>query len=202
MMARMTWESSHLAPRFNPEDPAVIEDPYPTYARLRERASLWRFGPRQWAVSRYADVAALLRARRLGSGFPSDFYRYSVGEGPASAFFEQICIVRDPPEHIRLRQLMGRAFAQTPVRDLHQRIAQLVDQLLAPGLQGGRLDVVGDLAYPLPVMVICELLGIPPGDRELVRPHAAGLVKGFTTFVSPAERDEVHSSVRWLQDYL
>jgi cytochrome P450 len=191
-----------LPPRFDPTDPDVIEDPYPAYARMRAAGALCRFGPGQWAVTRYAEVAALLRDRRLGSGFPPDFYRYAVGQGPASAFFEQICIVRDPPDHTRLRHLMGRAFSRASLRDMRPRIGELVDGLLAPSLESGRLDAVADLAFPLPVMVICELLGVPSADRDLVRPRAAGLVKGFTTFVAPEDRDEVHESVRWLQSYV
>jgi cytochrome P450 len=202
MMTRMAPEDSGLPPRFDPGDPAVIEDPYPAYARLRSAGPLCRFGPGQWGVTRHAEVTALLRDRRLGSGFPPDFYRYAVGEGPASAFFEQICLVRDPPEHTRLRRLMGRALGQTSIRGLRDRMEERVDELLAPALDSGRLEAVADLAYPLPVTVICELLGVPSADRDLVRPRADGLVKGFTTFVGPEDRAEVHESVRWLQDYV
>jgi cytochrome P450 len=198
----MATGDTELPLRFDPNDPAVVEDPYPAYARLRAAGPLCRFGPGQWGVTRYAEVATLLKDRRLGSEFPTDFYRYAVGEGPASAFFEQICLVRDPPEHTRLRQLMGRALAQTPVRSLQGQVGDLVDRLLAPALESGRLDAVSDLAFPLPVMVICELLGVPVADRDLVRPRAAGLVKGFTTFVAPADRTEVHESVTWLQEYV
>ena len=201
-MAFMATVDTELPPRFDPNDPAVIDDPYPTYARLRSAGPLCRFGPGQWGVTRYAEVAALLKDRRLGSAFPPDFYRYAVGEGPASAFFEQICLVRDPPEHTRLRHLMGRALSQAPIRSLQGHISELVDHLLAPAVESGRLDAVSDLAFPLPVMVICELLGVPVADRDLVRPRAAGLVKGFTTFVAPADRAEVHESVTWLQQYV
>jgi cytochrome P450 len=97
---------------------------------------------------------------------------------------------------------MGRALAQTPIRSLHGRMEELVDELLAPALDSGRLDAVADLALPVPVTVICELLGVPSADRDLVRPRAASLVKGFTTFVAREDRSEVHESVNWLRDYV
>ena len=67
--------------RFDALDPAVVEDPYPTYAELRGAGPLCRGGPGQWVVPRYAEVAALLRDRRLSHEFPAEYYRFSVGDG-------------------------------------------------------------------------------------------------------------------------
>jgi cytochrome P450 len=191
-----------LPPRFDPTDPAVVENPYPTYAELRRSAPLCRFGPGQWAVTRYADVAALLRDKRLGSAFPSDFHEYSVGAGPAAEFFQKIAIVRDPPEHTRLRTLMHQAFSAPIVRQLREHIATLVDRQLAPALERRRFDAVDDLSYPLPVTVVCELIGIPAADRNEVRPRVEDLVKGFTTLVPDGDRPAVNEAVVWLQDYV
>jgi cytochrome P450 len=191
-----------LPPRFDPGDPAAIENPYPAYAELRRAGPLCRFGPGQWAVTRYRDVAALLRDRRLGSAFPPEFHEFSVGPGPAAEFFQRVMIVRDPPEHTRLRKLMHQAFRGPVVRGLREHILTLVDDMLAPALERGVFDAVDDLAYSLPVTVVCELIGIPAADRDEVRPRVEDLVKGFTTHVSEPDRPAVNEAVLALQNYV
>ncbi|HEU4421193.1 MAG TPA: cytochrome P450, partial [Pilimelia sp.] len=195
-------ETVTLPPRFDALDPAVIEDPYPTYARLREAGPLCRFGPGGWGVTRYADVVALQRDPRLGSEFPEDYHDMSVGPGPASAFFQRIMLYRDPPEHLRLRRLMGKAFSPATVRRLRGHIEFLADQLLDPVLERGRMDVTTDLAYPLPVLVICRMMGIPPQARDDVRQRAMDLGRAFTAIVPPEGRAAAHEAVDWLRGYL
>ncbi len=191
-----------LAPRFDPDDPAVIEDPYPAYAALRRAGAVCRFGPGQWGVTRYADVVALLRDKRLGSAFPPEFHEFSVGPGPAADFFQQVAIVRDPPNHTRLRKLMHQAFRAPVAEALRDHIQALVDELLLPARERGSFDAVDELAYPLPVTVVCELIGIPAGDRDEVRPRVEELVKGFTTRVPVEQRAAVNDAVSWLREYV
>src|SRR5829696_5314744 len=109
-------------PRFDALDPSVLEYPYPTYARLRELGPLCRFGPGAFGVTRHSDVVALQRDPRLGSEFPPQYHRMSVGDGPASAFFQRIMLYRDPPDHTRLRKLVGKAFTPAVVRRLRTHI--------------------------------------------------------------------------------
>jgi cytochrome P450 len=189
-------------PRFNPFDPDVQDDPYPTYATLRAAGPLCRFGPGSWGVTRHADVTALQRDPRLGSEFPAEYHRLSTGDGPASDFFARIMLYRDPPEHRRLRQLMGKAFSPAVVRALRGHIEELVDRLLAPALESGRMDVVDDLAYPLPVLVVCRLMGIPGQARDDVRRHAVNLGRAFSAVVPPDARAAADEAVRWLRGYL
>ncbi len=198
----MTASARALPPRFDPAAPAVVENPYPAYAELRREGPLCRFGPGQWGVTRHAEVTALLRDKRLSSAFPPEFHEFAVGTGPAARFFQKIAIVRDPPEHTRLRTLMHQAFSAPLVRELREHIGVLTDELLAPGIERGFLDVVDELAYPLPVTVVCELIGIPAADRENVRPRVEDLVKGFTTRVPEGDRVAVNDAVTWLQDYV
>jgi cytochrome P450 len=198
----MAGVGTALPERFDALDPAVIDDPYPIYARLREAGPLCRMGPASFGVTRYADVAALMRDPRLGSEFPPEYHRMSVGDGPAAEFFHRIILYRDPPAHTRLRRLMSKAFSPGLVRGLAGHIGELVDELLAPARQTGRLDAVDDLAFPLPVLVVCELMGIPRADRSEVRPHALNLSKAFAAMVPEADRGAADTSVRWLQSYL
>jgi cytochrome P450 len=191
-----------LSPRFDPLAAAVLEDPYPTYARLRASGPLCRFGPAGWGVTRFADVVALQRDPRLGSEFPDEYHRLSVGAGPAAEFFARIMLYRDPPVHVRLRRLMAKAFTPALVRRLRGRIESLVDGILAPALERGGMDVVTELAYPLPVMVVCSMMGIPAQARADVRDRATALGRAFTAIAPPATREAANEAVGWLRGYL
>lgn len=188
--------------KFDSRDPAVLTDPYPTYTRLRDAGAVCRGGAGQWVVPRYDDVARLIRDRRLSHEYPPEYHAFSIGDGPANAFFQRIMLDRDAPDHTRLRNLMAAAFSPKLVRRLHDYIAEQVDHLLGDAYDRGKFDVVGDLAFPLPVMVVCELVGIPAVDRDLVRPRAIDLAKAFALYVPPEERAAAHEAVAWLRAYI
>jgi cytochrome P450 len=191
-----------LPPKYDPLDPAVMENPYPTYARLRESGPLCRGGPGQWVVTRYADVVSLLRDARLGNQFPEAYRQFSFGDTEARTFFERIILNRDPPDHTRLRRLMGAAFSPALIHKLTAHIGDLVDGLLAAITDLGRCDAVADLAFTLPVMVVCELIGIPASDRDEVRPRAADLCKAFGTRLPNEDRAVVNNALVWLRRYI
>ncbi|MEV5693450.1 cytochrome P450 [Micromonospora globbae] len=198
----MTSARTGMPPRFDARDPAVVADPYPTYRALREAGPLCRMGPGSWGVTRYADVSRLVRDPRLGSEFPPDYHRMSAGDGPAGAFFGRIILYRDPPEHGRLRRLMAKAFSPALVRRLRPTIESMVTELLAPAARTGRFDAVSDLAFPLPVMVVCALMGIPPADHDRIRPYALDLSKAFAAIVPDEDRPAADRAVEWLRGYL
>ncbi|WP_199434055.1 cytochrome P450 [Qaidamihabitans albus] len=189
-------------PRFDSHDPAVLDDPYAVYARLREYGPVCRGGTGQWVLTRHEDVAAFLADPRLSSEYPPEYHRLSVGDGPAVSFFSRILLDRDPPAHTRLRKAMHRAFRPAAVRALTDRIGALVDDFLVPALDRGSLDVVEELAFPLPVSVVCELIGIPAADRALIRPHAVDLARGFGLVVADDDRAATHVAVTWLREYV
>ncbi|WP_020519528.1 cytochrome P450 [Catelliglobosispora koreensis] len=191
-----------MLPRFDALDPAVLEYPYPAYAKLRAEGPLCRFGPGAYGVTRHADVLALQRDPRLGSEFPDQYHHLSVGDGPASAFFQRIMLYRDPPDHTRLRKLVGKAFTPAVVRRLRAHIETLVEELMAPALKAGGCDIVSTLAYPLPVLVISKLMGIPPNAHDDVRRHSIRLGRAFSAIVPQNAREEAHEAVRWLRTYI
>ncbi|WP_378730178.1 cytochrome P450 [Nocardia brasiliensis] len=193
---------SELAPRFDTSSPALRENPYPAYARFRAAGPLCRGGPAQWVVTRYADVANLLKDHRLGSQFPEEYHRFSLGDGPATEFLRRVILHRDRPDHTVLRRLTGSAFGPGLVRTMHEWIERLVDDLLADARERAQIDAVTDLGYLLPVLVICELLGIPADDRDAIRPRAFDLGKAFSTSVGAADRAAADDAVVWLRDYL
>jgi cytochrome P450 len=191
-----------LPPKFDPFAADVREDPYPTYERIRRAGGLCRGGPGQWVVPGYDDVAALLADRRLGNEFPREYHTASIGDGPASQFLRRILLHQDRPGHTRLRKLLSRAFTPAAVAGLRGHIDELVGQLLAPARAAGRLEVVSELAFPLPVMVICELIGVPADDRQEVRPRAFDLGRAFATAVTADGRRAADEAVTWMRGYI
>jgi cytochrome P450 len=198
----MSTVTPGLPPRFDARDPVVAADPYRVYRELRAAGSLCRMGPASFGVTRYADVVRLIRDPRLGSQFPEAYHRMSAGDGAASGFFSQIILYRDPPEHTRLRRLIGKAFSPSLVRRFRPDIERMVAGLLAPAAGRGSFDAVTELAFPLPVMVVCALMGIPESDYGLIRPHALSLSKAFSAIVPQADRAAADHAVAWLRGYL
>jgi cytochrome P450 len=162
--------------------PAFRRDPYPTYRALREREPVHRVerGPaRFWVLTRHADVVAVLRDPRMSVQRPLQPAPVPVEAGvdPATLHplaralraLARVMLFRDPPDHTRLRGLVSKAFTPRMVESLRPRIAALVAEQLAPVERGARFDVVRELAEPLPLRVIAELLGLPESDREALK---------------------------------
>ncbi len=168
-MNDMTPPTKDDAPlQFNPLDPAFIADPYPFYHRLRETAPVFKTPQGFWLLTRYADVAFALRDRRLGKDFSANMerrYGADVLKEPAVASLSRTMLVQDPPDHTRLRGLVTKAFTARRVADMRPRIRALVDQQLDRVAGKGAMDVIRDLAHRLPVIVICDMLGIPEEHR-------------------------------------
>jgi len=139
-------------------------DPYPLYAEWRERAHMHRVDDDTWLVLGHAEVTASLRHPRLSSNEErSTQHQRELAAGREVIPLAPSLLFMDPPDHTRLRGLVSRAFTPRRVEDLRARTADLVDELLH-GL-GGEVDLISTLAYPLPVKVICALLGVPEEDE-------------------------------------
>lgn len=154
---------------FNPLDPAFIADPYPFYHRLRAAVPVWQSPLGMWIVTRYEDVAAFLKDRRYGKDYVGNITRLYGPEGmaePARASLGRTMLVLDPPDHTRLRGLVTKAFTARRVEEMRPRIARIVDELIDRVAGQGRMDVIADFAHRLPIIVICDMLGIPEADQE------------------------------------
>lgn len=136
-------------------------NPFPVYAEMRQNAPVY-FNKdfRNWNVFRYADVQRVLSDHER---FSSQF-RQNGNYNPNMPFNASM-ISSDPPRHRKLRTLVTQAFTPRAVESLAPRIQQIVDEHLQPCLVAGKMDAIGDLGYPLPVIVIAEMLGIPAEDR-------------------------------------
>ena len=158
------------APLFNPLTPDFIANPYPFYRRLRE-ADPMHLTPLGFHVaSRHADVSAILRDKRFGKDFIGRITRRSgpqILEEPVYRSMSHWMLQLDPPDHGRLRSLVVRAFTARRVAEMRPRIQQIVDGIIDRVKPQGRMDLIADFAFRLPVTVICDMLGIPEEDREV-----------------------------------
>jgi cytochrome P450 len=190
---------------FNPLDPAFIRDPYPFYRRLREQEPLHRSPLGFVVATRHADIAFLLRDRTLGKRFRERMIRRLGPEAlneTAYRGLELMMLTRDPPDHTRLRGLVTKAFTARRVEEMRPRIQALVDGLLDKLADRGEMDVIRDFAHPLPVMVICDMLGIPEQERApfLESSRIVGRILDPVP-VSRAELDRANASSNQLSAY-
>jgi cytochrome P450 len=189
-----------LAPKFDILDPVVMDDPYPTYARMRAGGRVCRVSPASWGVTRHADVAPLLRDKRLGNQFPDDDPQFRMNEDLAGEVFKRIIPTQPPTDHGRLHKLIVGAFSPGVARRMRARITTLVDELLEPALDTGRLDAASGLAFPVAATVVCELIGIPASATAEIWPRAAALGKAFTPFLPGGEAPD--EALMWLRSYV
>jgi cytochrome P450 len=157
-------------PPFDVRDPAFLADPYPVFSLMRGVAPVWKAPLNRWFLTGYEDTSLLLRDKRFGRGYddPDALMRRfgpTALEEPAVVELSHMMLMRDPPDHTRLRGLVTKAFTARRIEALRDQIQDLTDRLLDKVAQLGRMDAIRDLAFPLPVLVICELMGIPEEDR-------------------------------------
>ena len=153
---------------FNPYEYAFHEDPYPTYARLRAEAPVYRNEQFDfWALSRHADI--LQAFRDVGSYSTA----YGVSLDPAAfgpdAHKTMSFLALDPPDHTRMRTLVNKAFSPRTVARLEERIRQITVEHLDPAIEQGTFDFIADFAGKVPMDVISELIGVPRSDRAELR---------------------------------
>jgi cytochrome P450 len=154
-------------------DPAVLPDPYPVLAALREASPFPEVDGALVVVGRHEDCSAVLRDPRASS----ERFRSLLAPPEPRQRRPPSFLSLDPPDHTRLRRLVSKAFAPRVIAGLAPRIREVSDELLtAAGADGERqIDVVRELAYPLPVRIISELLGVPPDDHARFAGWSASL---------------------------
>lgn len=154
--------------------PAGRADPYPHYRELRDLAPLYRSGwDGLWYASRYDDGKAVLVDPRCGRE-PGQLMRVRHGMNPAMAErfrrrLRSTMLTENPPEHTRLRAPVSRAFTPRRVAGLAERITERLAVILDGMAEAGEVDLMAVLAFPLPVAVIGDLVGVPADEREQFR---------------------------------
>lgn len=161
---------------FDPYDRTFRADPYPTYARLRSEEPVSRTDAGSWVLAGYHDCSAALRDPRFHNRGPGETraMRQAFTPPPLQVLGHSMLFM-DPPDHTRLRTLVNVAFSRRAVEDLRPMVSEIVGELADAAAERSEVDLVGELAYPLPVRVICELLRIPEGDRDVFGEHSRHL---------------------------
>ena len=171
---------------FDPRSPAFRANPYPFYDMLRAFAPIFYWQPwGMWFLTTHEDCHALLRDDRFGH------LPLSVAAAPPSqrALWQMQTnwlLTMNPPDHTRLRGLVQKAFTPRAVAQLRATIQRLTDALIDRMAEKEQVDVIADLAYPLPVAVICEMLGVPLADQGLFHAWSAALVRSLDLTDEPA----------------
>jgi cytochrome P450 len=180
-------------------DPGFLRDPYPGLRRVRESAPVsWHAATGRWLAASHAAVEAVLRDRRLG--------RFWRDREPAAVYETFNMLHRDqmmenePPVHTRLRSLVAKAFTRGHVERLRPAVAAEAAALLAA--TGPEFDLLAEVAEPLAVTVIAELLGVPAADRHRLRPWSAAMVRMYEMSRTPQTEAAALAACREFADYL
>ncbi len=172
-------------------DPEVLANPYPLYQRLRTEAPVhWDPYLHAWVVTRYADVITVLHqfsANRTPT--PAQLAAIGLAElGPVAQVMVKQMLFMDAPAHTRLRSLASTAFTPARVEALRSHIKDILDNLLEPLLSAGRMDVIADLAAPLPAIVTAEMMGLPTSDADQLKEWSADFAEVLGNFQHNPDR--------------
>lgn len=179
---------------FDPRDPSLPVDPYPHYRRLREADPVHRSPFGYWVLTRYADLDLMLRSSAVSSEFHRDptWVKHRGGTGcPIVESTRKWMLMLDGAAHRRIRGVMGKAFTPRAVTRLRPRIAAVIDDLLDT-MGSGEVELIEQLALPLPVTVICELLGLPTGDRAKCREWTEKIAMVVDPAITPRMAEEMN----------
>src|SRR5581483_5846499 len=188
--------------------PDLKRQPFPVLNGLRTTAPLYRFetpnGKHAWMVTRYDDVLAIIKDPRIVKDIrrvlpPESAGGYASGSDALRMLRFQM-LSSDPPDHTRLRRLVSKVFTPRMIEQLRPRIQQITDELLDQVQAQGQMDLISDFAFPLPITVICEMLGVPAEDRQKFRVWSnAFLDRSGLLQANSEELPELGDFVRYLQ---
>ena len=154
------------------------KNPYPAYEKLRKvdpvHQVIFPDGQRGWMVTSYEEALAVLKDQR----FIKDFSKLYGGSMDEMSVFTQNMLFSDPPDHKRLRSLAQKAFTPRMVSGMRERIQEITEDLLDEVSEQGEMNLIDDFAFPLPIIVICEILGVPSKDRDKFRLWSNSLIEG------------------------
>jgi pimeloyl-[acyl-carrier protein] synthase len=192
---------------FDLMDPQVLANPYPFYDKLRQSGPVvWDEFFKGWICGSYKEVTAALRDSRLAANrvtSEKDLIALGLAE-LAPLYFrltDQLLFI-DGPKHTRLRGLISKVFTPARIEKMKTYLQELVDQMLAEASTRGRMDVIHEIAYPLPVTVIAELLGVPTEDLEQLKKWSDDYAAMLGSFqYIPDNPEEVLDSLQAMTNY-
>ena len=188
--ALLAWERMESGVSYNPVSRKIKANPYEKYRKLRAVDPVHRLRLIDaWVLTEYEDVNAVLRDTR----------RFSRDYGSESEY--KTLLDLDPPDHTRIRSLVSKAFTPSSVAELQPRIQRIVDDLLDDVADKDRFDLVESFAYPLPVIVIAEMLGVPAQDRDRFKLWSNDVALSVEPTVNDEQTARIQQSSKELIDY-
>ena len=190
--ALLTWERIESGVSYNPVSEENAADPYPNYAKIRLKDPVHRMRLLDaWLLTRYEDVDSVLRDHR----------RFSNAERSLNDAGRVTLLDLDPPDHTRLRSLVSRAFTPRSVANLESRARKITEELLDAVGDTDRFDLIQALAFPLPVIVIAEMIGVPPEDREQIKVWSNDIALSVEPVLTDEQVDMVNRATEELYEY-
>jgi cytochrome P450 len=191
---------------FHPYEPSFAADPYPVYARLREQSPIFRSAELAMTMfARYEDIRAVLVDGRFGRTLDPVSTPAEISQRRRAAHWDRLpnysqyvrvnLLETDGADHARVRRVVSAALNPRRMRELRDRIQAIVDQLLDRIVPSGHMDFVRELAVPLPVHMIAELLGWPERERHRLRPWSARIVRLYEKDHTPADEKRAEEAV-------
>ena len=172
-------------------DPEVLANPYPLYRRLQTEAPVyWDPYLHAWVVTRYEDVITVLHRFSAHRALTAEqFAAMGMPEmAPIARMMSRQMLFLDAPAHTRLRSLASLAFTPARVEALRAHIRTILEELMAPLLAAGRMDVINDLAAPLPAIVTAQMLGVPTSDCDRLKTWSADFAEILGNFQHNPDR--------------
>lgn len=193
---------------YNPLDPRFVTDPHPFLHRLRREDPVhWNPVLNVWVLTAYAEVFKALHDDRLSSDmrhwdhYKQFFFRGGDPSGPVTQTFSKWMLQVDPPEHTRLRALATKTFTPRAVGRMRPYIDEMTHRLLDKVAGAGEMDLVNELAYPLPIAVVASMLGVPEEDHEKMKAWTEGMLPSFAPSMSAEALDNSNEAVTAFRDY-
>lgn len=202
----LTKERLKTGVSFNPLSSDLRYDPHPLFRRLREKDPVhYSEAFRGWIVTRYDDVQGILRDSSWAADRSLIENELMAQQMDSDSIQNQVLartmLTVDPPDHTRLRGLVNKAFTPRAVEKMKPRIQEIADDLLDELDGAEEMDVIRHLAYPLPVIVIAEMLGVPPEDRERFKKWSDEMVMTLGLQEDPEKNKIADQAVVELVDY-
>lgn len=185
-------------------DPAVRQDPYPVLHEVRSAAPVLRSSVGTWVLTRHEDCHTVLRDPRGGKDWPRMMERLGFDDWrshPALAYGDTSMLFANPPYHTRIRRLVAKTFTPRTVEKLRPRMEATVAVLLEPLAEAGGGDLLDALAFPLPVTVIGDLLGVPECDREPFRDAVRVNTRTLELNVTREDVEAADGAAEWMIEY-
>ena len=190
--------------------PERVANPYSVLTRLRQEKPVhWNERYRAWFICRHDDLLAALKDPRFSSDRIRGVFEHKLTEAQRKEreftyrILGEWMVFRDPPDHTRLRKLVSRAFTPRAISEWEPRITEVTEHLITECAPLGGMDLISDFAYPLPAIVIAEMMGVPPGDRDIFKDWSDDLmVLVFGAQGVKGRRERAQNGLAELAEYL